>query len=377
VVKLILSLRELRTIRTRFMAGLGVVAALLLFCVQAGSAQPQPLKTTKTAAPIWTLAMDGLHVAYASGGRIHVWNVVTGATTVVKGNYSNAAHSVDAAELAIAGNRPAWTKRERFGNHEVSGRLYTASLAGSAHLISSSYVGNGRDSWIGTPVGAGKLLAVSTWRWDGSSFARRRLNLVTQSGLKPIAGGLGAIVSASSDGRRIAVVRSTAAWPTLPDDFTPPPPSTVPVVGIYSSTGALLREIDPSNVREIALSGNRLVVLTTTKTLEVYDATTGALVQTWPIALQYRTNSQSHLAVYGHLATYSVDTFSFPSRRLHLIDLNSGKDVVLAKSLAIATRDSALGPRGLAYVVDYYPRGRPAHGKLVFVPMARLHQLLG
>ena len=357
-------------------AGL-LLAVLGALVTQAGAAKPPPSKAKVTGHPVWTLAMDWPHVAYASGGRIHVWNVVTGATTVVKGTYSNAAHSVNAAELAIAGNRVVWTKREHFGNHEVSGRLYSASLAGSAHLISSSYVGNGRNSWIGTPVGSGKVLAVSTWWWDGTAFARPRLNLVTPDGLEPIASGRGAIVSASSDGRRIAVLRSTAGWPTVPDDFTPPPPSTVPAVGIYSSTGALLREIDPGNVREIALSGNRLVVLTTAKTLEVYDATTGTLVRTWPVALQYRTNSQSHLAVYGHLATYSVDTFSFPSRRLHLIDLSSGKDVVLAKSLAVASRDSALGPRGLAYVVDYYPRGKPAHGKLVFVPMARLQQLLG
>lgn len=351
------------------------LAVLLLFA-QVGSAQPQPNKTTKAAAAVTTLALDGSHVAYAGSGRIYVWNVVTGATTVVKGTYSNAARSGNASELAIAGNRVTWTKRERFGNHEVSGRLYTASLAGSAHLISSSYVGNGRDSWIGIPVGAGKLLAVSTWRWDGSSFARRRLNLVTPSGLKPIVSGPGAIVSASTDGRRIAVLRSTLGWPTVPDDWTPPPPSTMPTVGIYSSTGALLSEIDLSNVREIALNGNRLVALTWTKTLEVYDASTGALVHTWPVALQYRTNSQRHLAVYGHLATYSVDTFSRPARRLHLIDLNSGKDVVFAKSLEIAGRDTALGRRGLAYVVNYYPGGEPVHGKLVFVPMARLLEMV-
>ena len=358
--------------RRHHLVGLGVVAAVLLLFAQAGSAQPQPNKTTKTETPITTLAMDGPHVAYASAGRIYVWNVVTGATTVVKGKYSNAAHSVNASELVIAGNRVVWTKRERFGNHEVSGRLYTASLAGTARLIHSAYVGAGRDSWIGTPVGAGKLLAVSTWHWDGTVLAEPRLNLVTPTGLKQIASGAGAIVTASADGRRIAVLRSTLEWPTVPDDWTPPPPSTMPTVGIYSSAGALLSEIDLSNEREIALSGNRLVVLTWKKTLEVYDATTGALVHTWPVALQYRTNSQRHLAVYGHLATYSVDTFSRPARRLHLIDLNSGKDIVLAKSLENAGRDTALGQRGLAYIVNYYPRGKPAHGKLVFVPMEKL-----
>jgi hypothetical protein len=42
------------------------------------------------------LAMNGPRVAHSSGGKIHAWNVLTGATYVVKGNYSNAKHSVNA-----------------------------------------------------------------------------------------------------------------------------------------------------------------------------------------------------------------------------------------------------------------------------------------
>ena len=93
-------------------AGLAVVAILLLCAAQAAAAKPQPNKVKPTVSGVTALAMDWPRVAYASGGRIYVWNVVTGATSVVKGNYSNAAHTVNASEVAIAGTRVAWIKRQ-------------------------------------------------------------------------------------------------------------------------------------------------------------------------------------------------------------------------------------------------------------------------
>jgi hypothetical protein len=68
--------------------GLSLAATLLLGSAQAGAAKPQPDKVKQTAYPIWTLAIDGPRVAYASAGRIYVWNVATGATSVVRGIYS-------------------------------------------------------------------------------------------------------------------------------------------------------------------------------------------------------------------------------------------------------------------------------------------------
>ena len=218
--------------------------ALLVGSAHAGAAKPQPNKVKQTANPIWTLAMDGPRVAYASGGRVYVWNVVTGATSVVKGEYSNAGHSVDAAEIAIAGTRVAWTKRQMFGNTEASARLYTAPVGGKAHLIASAYFGGEHTGWIGGVVGSGHVLAVSTWRWDGTVVTRPRLSLITPTGVRPIVSGLAAIVAASAGAGHIAVLRSTTAWPPGPDDFvSPPPTTTAPTVGIYSATGALLRKI--------------------------------------------------------------------------------------------------------------------------------------
>ncbi len=56
-------------------------------------------------------------------------------------------------------------------------------------------------------------------------------------------------------------------------------------------------------------------------------------------------------------------------RKLHLIRLTTGKDVVVAtgKGSGYWGRDAAMTSRGLVYAVNYRD-----HGKLVFVPTAKL-----
>ena len=192
-------------------------------------------------------------------------------------------------------------------------------------------------------VGSGHVLAVSTWRWDGTAVTERRLKLVTLSGLRQIASGPGAIVAASADGGHIAAFRSTAAWPEGPANYEyPPPPTTAPSVGIYSAKGALLSEIalgnNPDAMLKVALRGNQLVVLTVatppsgprTATLEVYNWKAGELVHTWPLASDI---SPDLLGVSGRIAVLqgSRGLKGSPSRgSLHLVDLASGKDVAFA-----------------------------------------------
>ena len=371
----------------------GLSFALLLFALfvasaQAGSAKPQPNTVKQTANPVWTLAMDGPRVAYASGGRIHVWNVVTDATSVIKGRYSNAAHSVNAAEIAIAGTRVAWTRRQMFGNTEASARLYTGTVAGTAHLIASAYFGGDHTGWIGGVVGSGHVLAVSTWRWDGADVTQPRLSLITPTGLRRIDSGSAAMVAASADGGHIAVLRSTTAWPPGPDDFVSPPPTTAtPTVGIYSADGMRLSEIaldtNPNTFFRIALSGNQLVVLTrtidfspsvsSTARIDVYDWTTGARLHTWPLLAPNYLPALAYdlLAVHGRLAVLEGRGF-----RLHLLDLATGKDVTIAangsRGIVTGSGPVAISPRGLVYAVNTYPNKRQPYGKLVFVPMAKL-----
>jgi hypothetical protein len=367
------------------LAGLLLAPALLVFSAQAGAAKQQANRVEKTAAPVWTLAMDGSRVAYASGGRIHVWNTVTGSRSVVRGKYGSAKPGVNAtaAQVAIAGKRVAWIKRQWIGNTEASEKLYTASLGGSAHLVKHAYR-YGRDDashttggWIAGVVGSGKALAVSTWKSNGTVTSDEQLSRITPSGLKSIVTGPGAIVAEAADGGHIAVLRSTGAWPW----DSGPPLSPTPTAGIYSAGGTLLGSVALSppgpdtDDLHIALSGNRLVVLTTalqepsgptTVTLDVYDWTTGQLTGSWPVGI-HSNGGEVSFAVHGQLAAVEG-----PSR-LHLVDLTTGKDATIARASGTDS-PPALGPTGLVYALDPHFDGP---GKLVFVPMAKLLAAVG
>ena len=355
-----------------------LACALLVGSAQAGAAKQQSNKVKQTAKPIWTLAMDGPRVAYASGGRIYVWNVVTGATSVVKGTYSNAQHSDNAAEIAVAGKRVAWIKRQQLGNTEQPQRLYAAPVGGSAVRLrrvlgyTDMSCGSG-GSQIAGLVGSGNVLAVSTWKSssDGMVAANQRLNLITRTGLRPIATGPTTIVSASADRGRIAVVPlPTPVWVPAEGYCVQTAPTSV---AVYSVDGTLLKQIETGGpVAEVALSGNLLVVLPgthPTTTFDVYDWTTGTLLHSWPSAARGAID----FAVAGRLAVYSV--FSHPyhvgrPENLHLLNLTTGKDVVIATTTNSRYRDLAIGRRGLVYAVNPLKDNQP--GKLVFVPTTKL-----
>jgi hypothetical protein len=361
-------------------AGLFLAPALLVFPTQAGAAKPQPNTVKRTAHPVWTLAMDGSRVAYASAGRVYVWNVTTGATSVVKGNYTNAKHSVNAEEIAIAGKRVAWIKRQQLGNTELSMHLYTARAGGSAHLLRQvlGYTdvgcGGAGGSQIRGLIGAGTVLAVSTWKAeaDGSYATNRRLNAITPTGLRAIATGPNTIVAAAAGSGHIATVPLGTV--TDPDTCTWVPPTSV---NIYSTAGKLLRQIE-TGPGEIALGGKRLAVLTegSTPALEVYDWTTGSLTHTWPVA----AGAQGDFAVAGRIAVYSVYQHRHRAHeQLHVLDLTTGKDVVLGTANKGLYRYLVIGRQGLVYVVNYWdhsPSSGSSSGKLVFVPMAKLASMV-
>jgi hypothetical protein len=363
-------------------ASVCLAPALLLFSTQAGAAKPQPSKVQRTEKAVSTLAMDGPRVAYASGNKIRVWNVATGATSVVTGRYGgNYANDV-AAEVAIAGTRVAWIKRNWIGNTEASESLYTGTIGGRAHLRLHAHR-YGRDdplatkgSWIAGVVGSGKVLAVSTWKSDGTTASDERLRRLTPTGVRPIVAGPGAVVAESADAGRVAVLRSTAAWPYGMQPLLSP----APTAGIYSSSGALLGEValsppgpDSTDI-QIALSGDLLVALTTalhepagptTVTLEVYDWRSGDLLHTWPVGITANAGEVS-FAAHGRLAAVEG-----PSR-LHLVDLDTGKDVEIAPASHTGS-PPAIDSRGLVYALS---AGRSA-GKLVFVPLAALLARVG
>jgi hypothetical protein len=395
---------EVRTMRRLDVVGLFLVAFLLLLSAQAAAAKRQPSTVKKTAKPILTLALDGPRVAYMrSDRRVGVWNVATGSTSTIKGTYpSNGRHfGFGRGEIAIAGNRVAFITRFVTGNsQQTQERLYTAVVGGSARqlgkpaghvtdpLLCEVYdPGFSYGDWIAGVVGSGQILAVSSWTSDKTVSSDERLSLITSTGLRTIATGPDAIVAASASAGHIAVVRSTLAWPAGEVG----PETATPTVGIYSADGALLGEValsiptpgcfTPWPAVKVALSGNELVVLTTipnadpdvggfTATFDVYDWTTGTLLHTW--APQGSGAGQT-FAASGRLAVYPVGRYAGGIHRLRLLDLTTGKDVVIASSRGFGGGlIPVLGPRGLVYADNSYLKGHKPHGKLVFVPRAKL-----
>lgn len=384
------------------LVGLLLAPALLVFpAAQAGAAKPQATKVKQTAKAIWALAMDGPRVAYMRvDRRVEVWNVATGATSTVKGNYPSNGRKFGygRGEVAIAGKRVAVITRFVIGNsQQTQERLYTATVGGSAHQLGKltnhltdppdcegGDPGFSTGNWIAGLVGSGKVLAVSTWQANDSVSSHERLGLVTPTGLRTIVTGPGAAVAASVDDNHIAVLRSNQAWPPAGDVG---PATPAPTVGVYSAGGAPLGEmaltIQPPDVCgysnssvKVALAGDQLVVLTEEiaqpgslqSTVEVYDWKTGTLEHTWPVSVGHRALGEDNLAASGQIAAIAG-----PSK-LQLLDLSTGQTKAIARAGGTGG-PAALGPRGLVYAVD--SAGRHPQGKLVFVPMAKLQADLG
>lgn len=328
----------------------------------------------RTAHPIWAVAIDGPRVAYSAGGLIHVWNLATGTTSTVRGRYTNALHTANASELAIAGKRVAWIKDRQFGNSEEGQKLYVAQIAGKARQVMHAYRYGVDDpahttgGWIEGLVGNGNSLVVSTWRSDGTTARDQQLSSITAAGLQPLAGGMGSIVSQAIDGHHIAVLQS-APWAASTS------------VSIYSTRGDPLNAFPVDAARQIALTGDRLAVLTPAPTpaIEIYDWTTGALQHTWPA--QGATTATSgpdqvgHVEAHGGLVLYSVyGGYVGGSEKLHVLDAATGKDAVVGT--VGASGAWAIGSRGLVYAVNSRPNGRIGAGEIVFVSTARLNGLL-
>jgi hypothetical protein len=344
------------------------VPLVLMLAVSAAASTPPSGKVKWTNAGIESVAMDGSRVAYSTElNGVYSWDVRSGRSVRLARPSSSTWPLVH--ELAIAGQRVAWIARDVAGNsQETNEDLYTASvtwaglkkLGHAYHALDfiepqpTQGVWLWRGDWITGLVGSGKVLAVSRWtttpdQQGETTISNPRLSLISPSGrLRPIASGEPSIVSRSVDGGRVAVLR--------PQDR----------VGIYSAAGTLLRELNPPTAREIALSGDNLVVLTETSTLSVYNWRSGRLVHRWRVPSA--RNGVFLEDVSANTAVYSVYSHG---RNLHLLQLSTGKDLLLVKGPGLADRGgrgAQLEAPGLVYAVDKVGAG----GKLVFVPMARV-----
>jgi len=370
---------------TRFVKFPSLIAVLMFAVGSTASGPPPAVRANATTGWVQTVAMSGSQVAYSTGAglpygpgdKLHLWDVRTGKSRLIS------AHNPDPVyEVAISGTRVSWVARGETApdpTAELNESLFAASLRKPSRpqLLGTAYrtesepvVGVPRDctgNWIGGLVGSANLLAVNRWQTARvGEVTHAELDLVTSTGLRQEISGAGSIVAQSTNGGRIAVLRSTDAWPGAGDLCGA---TTSPTVGLYTTTGKLLREFTVAGVREVALSGADLVVLTKASRLAVYDWRSGRRLNNWRVPHV----SWVHLEdVYRQIAVYSAYS---QGRNLHLLQLATGKDVLLTKGSGLGpyyTRgdDAQLEAPGLVYAVD--KPGTTERGKLVFVPMRRV-----
>jgi hypothetical protein len=341
------------------------LASLLLLAVAfSAAAENTPMiSVIRTKQDIVEMTMNGSRLVYGlsalpgtfprsrCSNKILVRSLRTGGVKRVSGNKTcedeHGSTGDDVRELAFVGNRFAWIVNFG-GNTEFHDYLRTASLPRprERQLASAARFGDievQEGSWIGHLVGAGNLIAVNRWSTDAKGMVKRsELDLVGATGLRRVGLGDKAIFAESVDLGRIAVLRAEGT------------------VGIYDARGKLLLEVAPSSAKEVALRGNDLLILTKTRSLEIYDSRSGALLRSWPVPRGAATlDAYAGLAAYADHPVYSGQRF-----RVHVLQLTTGKDVVVGTGTYEGPRrDVQLEAPGLVYAKNsrtlvFIPRGR-------------------
>jgi hypothetical protein len=344
---------------------------LLVLVVPAAAGKPPPTRSVPTNGEVTGLAFDGARVVYGirpygvAHQSVHVWNVLSGHASFVHRRGGGAG-------FAAAGNHIAWIARagspsetDEYLLTTPAPRLHLRQVAVAVRHDNDYEAPPEEGDWLSGLSGSGNVIAVSSWTTGADkSMSKGRLNLVGPSRLKPIVSGPDAIVAESVDAGRIAVVRSMELWPSHYRLS-----GGAGTVGVYSTSGKLLVEVKRGTAKEAALSGNSLAILTTTNRIELYNAKTGAFVRSR--AVPVRT---AHLDLQAGIAIYSVYGKYAGPRALHVLQLRTGKDVVLARGVGPYPYgqgdDAQIDRLGVVYVLNRWTKMRRGH--VVFVPMARV-----
>ncbi len=359
------------------LAGLGLAASA------AGTTTTHNRQARHLKVAIEALTLDGNRVAYdarASLGKndnkLLVWNVKTGKTTTVSGKHTADADDSGGSgvtQIAMAGSRVAWTLNVG-GNIEGDDYVYASSVTkpkerqiateqrfgdfcGAGAWASNPHCAG---TWLGGLVGSGNLIALNRWTTDDTgTVTDGGLYVLEGTVMKQVATGPATIQAASADAGRVAALRTDGT------------------VGLYSSAGKLLRTVNPSSAEEVALSGHNLVVLTRTRTLEVYSTQTGALRKTLSAKGGVK-QVPANLDVQGNVAIYTMNAQhpSAASGSLHAVNLSTGKDQDVG-NLRGGIGLAHVGSAGLVYAGNGF--GARSYGKatLVFVPLARVLAAVG
>jgi hypothetical protein len=240
------------------------------------------VSATEVVAPwnVERIATDGGRVLYTTCGHLFVWTPRTGMVTQAEPAASlsprcTTPHNYRAFEvynIAVAGDRLAFGARN--GNMSQGWSLYEGPLSDPSALqaIATGYGYAGctvANQGLGDLVGAGDLLVFSRWREDlppaacGLAVSQQIYRLDASGCPCPeIASSAGPLLPADVDGGRIVAVGTNA-------------------ILLLDRTG---RQLPAVPVRALAaqLSGPDLVVAVQGELLD-YDASSGSLLQSWPL----------------------------------------------------------------------------------------------
>jgi hypothetical protein len=304
---------------------------------------------------ITALAFDGSRVAYATQAfaptncsKLFTWNPLTKAGALVSGPKSGSCGSDTPTgkrivAVALAGPRVAWI-RNITGNTEADDFLYTRVLSTQKQLLAATRTGDTsgilKGKWLGGLVGSGSVLAVNTWTTSSTgAVTSASLGSVGLVKVTPVAKGAGTLTAESADTGRVAVLRSNAS------------------VAIYSAGGTLQRTITPPTVKAIALRKAYLVVLSKTRTLQVYNSHTGSFIRSWPVPA-----GATNLDVNQNIAVFSV------WRKVYALQLTTGKLSLLATEKRAIVAAQIEAP-GVLFAYNTL-RGLREIGNLAFVPLS-------
>jgi hypothetical protein len=300
-------------------AALLALAALLLSLPARGQDGPQIKNLT---GHVSALAMDGTRVAYAvttgdpaCATKVFTWTPADDAGAVVSGP---ATCRTQVREVAVAANRVAW-----IAGTPRADELFTAAVPRPVEKRLALAVHRGaRGAWLGRLVGDGVLLAFNLWSTDATrrvtSGALRR---VLVHDLGTIKEGVATLFARSVDANRVVVTHADGT------------------IVLYARDGRLMRSVPAPATTVVALQGRDLVALAGAQ-LAVYDALTGALVHTWPLAA-----APTSIDVQLGVAAYAL------GGEVHAVQLATGKDVVLTQ-VPGAVRDVELEAEGLVFAYD-------------------------
>jgi hypothetical protein len=251
--------------------------------------------------------------------------------------------------VALAGQLAAWTTTFG-GNSEAITTLYVRAPGDARERA----VGRGRSSpdsgggdHLDALAGNGGLLVYQRVRRTAAgTVTRSAMRRLTPGGIATLAHGPAMVSSRSVDSGRIATLDSSGT------------------VRLHTAGGRLVGVIRPTSARAVVLRRDRLVVLTATASLEVYDTATAELVHRWPIAAgtHPQVDASSGFAVYTRL------------REVHAVRLVDGVDRVVAETPRSVT--AQIEPSGVVFAYTTVA-GRPAHfrGVLRSVSLAALKRL--